>query len=120
MKSRLELLESLLLFNQPLKTILEELSKYGWDSDKPLIIVTPYHLSNLFKRYLNGELSIHDLETWANSVECRDDIGRQDNTSLFVSEIIYTLANPLLAGKVDEFKIRQWLDVLGRDMEIGN
>lgn len=53
------------------------------------------HISAILGRFLAGDISDTDVEAWANAIECREDIGFLQPSS--VAEAIWELANPLLA-----------------------
>lgn len=109
MTTRRQLLQTLLTCPQPLDLILTQLNTHPWDSD-PLIRLEPHHLVPLLQRYLNGDLSPTDLETWANAIESRDDIDYTDlDPDLSLQILIETLANPLLTEPLTPHLAQTWL-----------
>lgn len=61
----------------------------------------------MLNKYISDSISDHDLEEWANFVECRDDIDYSK-----VEGYIYALANPELMGEITQCKIVKMLQVL--------
>ncbi|WP_189375993.1 hypothetical protein [Thermomonas carbonis] len=59
-----------------------------------MITLEPVHAFAVLIRFLAGELSVTDVEDWANAIECREDIGL-DQESLMAS-VVFELANPLI------------------------
>lgn len=82
MINRVELLHSLLRFDQPLTKILLFLKPFGWDSDRELVILERQHVAAILERYLTDELSPAQLEDWANALKSREDIGSVANKAL--------------------------------------
>ena len=97
---RKQVLYRLILFKEPLQDIKNELSSYAWDVEEDILCLDGSHLTNLLKRYINLELSLMELEDWANFVEVRDDIGYESKNAEIINEIIYKLANPTLEGEL--------------------
>ena len=90
-----DLVCQLLDCSRPLSAVLVELSKFGWDCDKPLASLTVGHVSAMLSRYLLGDDSTEQVEQWANAVELRDDVS-VDLESV-VGATLHELANPALA-----------------------
>ncbi|WP_026995300.1 hypothetical protein [Flectobacillus major] len=91
MKNRKDILNELIYFNANLNQLENELSKFAWDLDEPTIVLTKNILSNVIRRCINNEISFVELESWANLIECRDDIGFEDEET---QNIMFELSNP--------------------------
>lgn len=102
MRSRAELLVSLLGYMQSLEKTLTELQQFEWDVAIPLIVLKPNHVTQLLERYLRNELTEADVEAWANAIEGREDIDYEDGYDDMLHEVIYVLANPLLTEPLDK------------------
>ncbi|WP_370979743.1 hypothetical protein [Agaribacterium sp. ZY112] len=72
-----------------------QIKSFGFDSESELYRLTGEVLANILDLYLSGTISSEELESWANFVECRDDI---DHSS--VTDHIYQLANPLITREI--------------------
>lgn len=73
---------------------MEELRKYGWDSEHEFGVLTPEHIKIVLERYLVGLLSENEVISWANAIERRDDIGILQSHSEVLEEMVFWLANP--------------------------
>ena len=112
MKTRVGLLSSLLRFDKPLNQILEPLAKFGWDSDQELVVLTRQQAADVLARYLKGELTASDVESWANALECRDDVGLEAGYQDLVREVVHELANPLLTRSLSAVTAKDWIQRL--------
>ena len=90
MKTRQEYLNALVNFDQPLSTILPILKTFPWDSSEAIITLKKEHL------IVNNALSVTDLESWADAIECREDITYETDYEDLINDIIFLLANPTL------------------------
>ncbi|MBA5636082.1 hypothetical protein H3H37_03340 [Duganella sp. LX20W] len=93
---RLELVRRLLACAQPLHATLSALSAIGWDYEGLPVLLTEEHIAAVLRRFLTGNLSAMDVETWANGVEGRDDIATAPASEHRMTEIVHELANPAL------------------------
>ena len=75
MDGRKQLLLELLSPRRSIKSRRDELSRFQWDSDTELVIISRTHLKELLGKCIAGHLTVADIEVWAESVEGRDDIG---------------------------------------------
>lgn len=112
MMNRVDLLELLLQFAQPLSEIVSPLNTFGWDSDSALVILDRQQVASVLRRYLSGELSPSDVENWANAIEGREDVGYESGFEEVIDKVIYELANPLLTRPLSNDSGREWLTQL--------
>jgi hypothetical protein len=96
MNERKHALEVLLNFEQPLEQIKTALAAFSWDSDTELAFLSIGHASNILNRFVTGRASAIEVESWANAVEGRDDIGFESPNEEILRELVHELANPLL------------------------
>ena len=85
-----------------MSAIKSDLAKIGFNSESELVTITKNTIVNILNRVIDKEISYELLEEWANLIECREDIGYEDE---ILQEIIFELANPYLYGEIDERKI---------------
>lgn len=95
MSARKEILEKLIAFEQPLENIKSALSEFPWDSEE-IVFLSLSHAADVLRRYLSGAITAGDVESWANAIETRDDVGFQSSNRSFLRELVHELANPLL------------------------
>ena len=67
-----------------------------------LVVLTRNHVISILKRYLSSELSSEDIESWANIIESREDIGYEENFEELLNDKVFELANPLLTESLSE------------------
>lgn len=96
MSSRKETLRRLLKFEGPLEETCRELRSFPWDRDGEGIELIPTDVAAVLNRFLNGELSAHEVEAWANEVEGREDINFAAPDEALLKDVIFSLANPTL------------------------
>lgn len=113
MDDRLEILKSLLEFAKPIEEITESLSDHAWDSDEFLITLELEHIRNVLDRFLSRDLDKKQIETWANAIECRDDIGFDRKSSTVLRDLIHELANPLLTQKLTVDRAEEIIRCIG-------
>jgi hypothetical protein len=101
MTTKKELLTMLIDAPSDLRVIAAALGKFAWDSDVTLVTLTREHMQRVLQRYHSGEISSSQLESWANAIEGREDIGFEPGCENLLNEIIYQLANPLLTEAIN-------------------
>jgi len=105
--AKIDILLNLINFSKNISAIKSDLAKIGFDSESELVTITQNTIANILNRVIDKEISYELLEEWANLIECREDIGYEDE---ILQEIIFELANPCLYGKIDKEKIYMILD----------
>ena len=94
MKEREELIREIAQYGPEYEESKKAIQKYPWDCDEELYYLTRKDVSNIFERYLVGELESDDLVNWANFLEIRDDLGFESSAEKILDRIIFWLANP--------------------------
>ena len=107
MMAKIDILLNLINFAKDISAIKRDLAKIGFDSESGLVAITKNTIANILNRVIDKEISYDLLEEWANLIECREDIGYEDE---ILQEIIFGLANPCLYGEIDERKVYMILD----------
>ena len=105
--AKIDILLNLINFAKDISAIESDLAKIGFDSESELVTITQNTIANILNRVVDKEISYDLLEEWANLIECREDIGYEDE---ILQEIIFELPNPCLYGEIDEEKICMILD----------
>ena len=105
--AKIDILLNLINFAKDISAIKSDLAKIGFNSELELVTITKNTIVNILNRVIDKEISYDLLEEWANLIECREDIGYEDE---ILQEIIFELANPCLYGEIDEEKICMILD----------
>ena len=107
MMAKIDILLNLINFTKGISAIKSDLAKIGFDSESELVTITKNTIANILNRVIDKEISYNLLEEWANLIECREDIGYEDE---ILQEIIFEPANPCLYGEIDEKEICMILD----------
>ena len=105
--AKIDILLNLINFAKDMSAIKSDLAKIGFNSESELVTITQNTIASILNRVIDKEISYDLLEEWANLIECREDIGYEDE---ILQEIIFELANPCLYGEIDEEKICMILD----------
>lgn len=105
--TKIDILLNLINFSKNISAIKSDLAKISFVSESELVTITKNTIANILNRVIDKEISYELLEEWANLIECREDIGYEDE---ILQEIIFELANPCLYGEIDERKICMILD----------
>jgi len=109
MDNREELLRRLVRFERPLEALRPLLGAYVWDSDRELVRVAPADIENVLNLFREDQATAEDVETWANAIECRDDLAMTEH----VADVIFELANPLLTEPLTKERALALLETLG-------
>ena len=105
------ILLDLVHFKNNIDTLKNMLSQIGFDSETELVSMSRDDIAEILQRSLDKKISFLELEEWANLIECREDIGFEDEKT---QEMIFKLANPYLHGKLDENQVLSYLNELKR------
>lgn len=97
---RKQLLEDIVLYRGNIEQSIKELQSYSWDYEGETVLIEKGVLKNILQRFVNGDLTVSDIYTWADFLELREDIDYQKHEDSLLSNIIYRLANPDLEGKL--------------------
>ena len=97
--TRQEAVQALVQFTRPARELRDALAEHPWDWDaRALATLTLTDIAHVLRRYEDGDLTADAVETWANLIECREDIDLDE----IASEAIFDLANPELQGPLTE------------------
>ena len=103
------ILLDLIHFKNNIDTLRNMLSQIGFDSETELVSMSRVNIVEILQRSLDKKISFLELEEWANLIECREDIGFEDEKT---QEMIFKLANPYLYGKLDKKQVLSYLNEL--------
>lgn len=108
-RKRKDILKDLVSINGNIKELKEELSIYHWDADEPLLVLDKKIFSRVLKKCILEEINFSTLKSWADAIECRDDL---DFTDEVLKEKIFELANPEINGMITKEKVIKLFDSL--------
>jgi hypothetical protein len=95
---RKDALRRLVIFATPVESARAELAGFGWDSDDELVSLTRADALRVLRRYADGTLSADTVAEWAETIEGRDDVGREPGFEQQLNDFLFEFANPDLAG----------------------
>ena len=103
--NRIELLKSLVAFSIPTTKLKNELNKFPWDSENPLIVFKKEYLLQVIDKLQKNKITLSELIEWANLLEVREDIEYEKPYDAQINKIIFTIANPeLISNDLYVFK----------------
>lgn len=108
-EKRVALLTRLLKCDQPLDALLSELSEFGWDSEDELVSLTLIDAERAVASYRSGKISAGALESWAEAIEGRDDVGFEAHHEELLRRLIFELANPLVVRELSLDRAEFWI-----------
>jgi len=109
MRNRKDILTDLVFFKADLSDLQNELSQYPWDIEEPILIISKQDFINIFKKCINNEITFGNLVSWANAIECRDDLNFEVEE---MQEIVFELANPEINGEVTKERLQKIINEL--------
>lgn len=104
MRNRKDILTDLFFFKVNLSELKIELSQYSWDIEERILIISKQDFSNVLKRGIENEIAFEDIVSWANAIECRDDIGFEVEE---IQEVVFELANPEINGEITKERLSE-------------
>jgi hypothetical protein len=109
---RVEALRDLVELRVPIRDATAALGRFVWDSDEELVDLTSMDVMQLLNGYLDGRLSADDCREWAESLEVRDDVGREPGREEELAEFLFEIATPEVAGELTPQRAQQWISRL--------
>jgi len=97
--SRQAILSSLIRLDAPLADLKAALASISWDAE-PTVTLARQDIATVLQRFVRGEIDAAVVETWANLVECREDIEFETGYEEAIADAIHGLANPELRGRL--------------------
>jgi hypothetical protein len=110
-RERREILVDLVTLSAPVAELRQELSGWPWDSE-PLVTLTVGHAIGALERCLRGDISLGELQAWADAIEMRDDIDLGPSCRDDLRQLESELSTPELFRPVTTDVVRSWLDRL--------
>lgn len=79
-----------------------------WDSNDELVFLQSSHICNALCLFMSGAITAGEVQSWANALECREDIGFSPNCEA----VLFELANPVLTQPLSIASASHWLSLL--------
>ena len=106
--NRIEILKKLINLDESIEVLQRKINSLSWDFEEDLVFLNKNHLKKILNFYILGKINKNQLEKWANLIECREDIGFENEN---LKDIIFELANPQLYGDINKKRVK---DILKR------
>lgn len=103
MRGRKDILNDLISMNGDISVLLNELSLYPWDREKPITNLNRSDILLLLTKALHDNNIFNKLEDWADAIEVRDDIEFENDQ---VKNVVTELANPILYGALTKERLK--------------
>lgn len=68
-------LVDLIELRRPIYAAVDAVGHLDWDSDEDLVVLTGEHVRALLRMYERGTVSAAEVRAWAETLECREDVG---------------------------------------------
>ncbi|BEV08293.1 hypothetical protein [Methylophilus sp. DW102] len=107
--NRVDALKALVYAELPIAQAIARMSEFAWDSEEYVVVLTPENLERVLTLFAEGSITGSDVESWANALECRDDLALSEPV---VSEVLFELANPLLTHALSPERVYHLLSVV--------
>lgn len=88
------LLSQLINFEKDPKELIKQLGSFEWDCEFELVTLEKEHLENALDLYLSKKIRNTEIQFWAESLECREDVAVNESQAEVISQSIFWLANP--------------------------
>ncbi|WP_027944924.1 hypothetical protein [Amycolatopsis taiwanensis] len=93
----------------PVRAATSALSRFNWDSEDELVPLTRGDAIRVLRGYLDQTLNTEDIQLWAESLEGRDDVGREPGFADQLTEFLFEVATPELAGPLTPELAQRWI-----------
>lgn len=105
---RLQVLEDLVEHRIPAREAQARLAAFAWDEDE-LLDLQVRHVSAVLARFVDGEIDAAEVTEWADTVDLRDDLGREPGRETQINDALFALSSPELQGEDLEATARRVL-----------
>lgn len=92
-----------------LDDLIGDLKQFPWDGEVELVALTRSHIASVLQRFCSGELSGETVEVWANTIEFRDDVAYDPDSS--VGRLLHELANPIITEPLTRHRAMELLAI---------
>jgi hypothetical protein len=109
---RAALLARIIAGESDLGQLTADLRRLPWDSPE-LVVLRAKDVALLLRRYLADEITAAFCSEWAETLECRDDVGFESSHEEELRDLLFLLANPAINEPLTPDRARGWLAQLG-------
>lgn len=92
---RLLVLEDLVEHRVPARESQARLADFPWDEEE-LLDLEVRHVAAVLTRFVDGEIDAAEVTDWADTVDLRDDLGREPGRETQINDALFALSSPEL------------------------
>jgi hypothetical protein len=93
--SRLRALSDLLEHRVPARESQARLAAFAWDEDE-LLDLEVRHVVAVLRQFADGYIDAQEVTDWADTVDLRDDLGREPGRETQINDALFVLSSPEL------------------------
>ena len=75
-----------------------ELARLGWSEDE-VVDLLPRHVAAVVADLVEGRIGEAEATEWADAVDARDDLGREEGSAQLVNDALFVLGSPELLDR---------------------
>ena len=83
-------------------------SALPWDSDRRLATVHLVDAIRVRGAYVSGSLTESEVEEWAETLDCREDVGYEEGAWDLLRELVFVLSSPEINGRLTLAMVEEW------------
>ena len=106
--SRLQALGDLLEHRVPARESQARLAAFPWDEEE-LLDLEVRHVVAVLSRFADGEIDAAEVTEWADTVDLRDDIGREPGRETQINDALFVMSSPELLDEDFSVAVRRLL-----------
>ena len=107
-KARAVALDDLIHLRGTVEDLATRVRDFNWDAAPNLVALTPGAVIEVLSRYVSGEVTAKEIETWADAIEGREDIALPPLFQPVLSTLIFELANPEITRSLTVDSALDW------------
>jgi hypothetical protein len=105
--SRVTLLNQLINMSSSMELINKKLERSYWGMKEKLETLEKHHVLRTLQRFVDAEITLREIESWAQAIECCEDIGREEKYQKIMDEIIFEIANQGISTKLSKTRAKE-------------
>lgn len=106
--SRMQALDDLVEHRVPARESQTRLAGFAWDEDE-LIDLEIRHVVGVLTRFADGSIDAAEVTEWADTVDLRDDIGREPGRETQINDALFVMSSPELLDEDFDVAARRLL-----------
>ena len=112
-----ELLEGIIVLSSALEPLIQQyrsaVSELAVGNASSFVTLRVADLERAVRRFLEGQLSAHELSRWANLLEGNDLVEYDETANRLIADVLFQLASPEINGPITKQACEELLARLG-------